>query len=284
MINSSIIPFLEIFFTHSFYKDTKMPVTIFPLGTTKGIMLKMGLFFKATPNGFILGYTPNKTEAYFEEGITSIPLIFVVKNENPLFQNITEINPYDPTKQTFLFNDLSNGPIKMNGIVANDNLIEINDEELYKDDIKDLQIGLEGNHFGIIHFGLTKQMLIMQEGKKEIQWKHPIVFSSRRVFYRYFLVNKKEAFKDIKIKYQGENIPNIVQKEAQLSNGRHALCLKLPVKFSILEHYAELPKLELLTTSGNNITITLPTPNLNAIKFIEEAGSRKVYADMYVYL
>ncbi len=289
MSSSLVIPFVNVTINHAFYRQGQMPdLSIFPLAETRTLLRKMGLFFKSTASTFSLGYTKGKTEGHFEKTETLVHLVFAVKNGNPYFQNVTDIESYSPQKKVFLFSNLAHRQIKANNKflthkekVSKADLVKLDSKKLNNRDITDLMIGHTMEHyFGLIHIALNKNVLRTQGTKKIIQWNYAIEFDNRKAFWRYFLISPKVKLKSLKVK--GKTFQ--LDKPIQLMDGTKAWLIELPEKRPLLEYNADVLSADLTVGYLPEWPIKLPNPTASSIRSAKQGEETVMCADMYVYL
>ena len=131
-MNNQITPFIKVSFKHLFFSTENMrDIQIAPTQKTAILIKNIGLFFKVGSADMMLGYS-EKTMQYLEDDPSKIMLVFVIKNENPHFQNYTQVTRFIPDEKVFYFDNL-NKEVNENNLtllhdgdyVEDENLIEL---------------------------------------------------------------------------------------------------------------------------------------------------------------
>lgn len=287
MAFNSVIIFAKTTINHAYYERNIIPdLEVSPLENTKALLRKMGMFFRAEANTFLLGYTEGKTEGYFKTEAEQVHLVFGLKNMNPYFQSITDIAAYSPQEQLFLFSNLPIGEIKpqkqflhQQAKASEEDLVELDAALLNQEDLLGLEVSQFREHyFGLIHIVINKSMLNGQEVQYLIE------FNNRKVYWRYFFLNLNDQFKALEIKEKGLVINFTVDKAVHLPNGNKAWQVEFSEEKPLFGFYHNVLSADLTMQSGKNLSIKLPNPTASNIRTIEKNGKKVFCADMYVYL
>lgn len=104
MLQTRVVPFIKVIFSHDYYRDGSMKgLQIVPTPLTVNIMRKTGLFGRQRGNEYQLGYTVGKTNRRLEDDDEVIPLVFSLNTTNANFQSISEVPLYLPGEKVFYF-------------------------------------------------------------------------------------------------------------------------------------------------------------------------------------
>ncbi len=113
MNNEKVIPFMNVTLRHSFYNNNLIEdIEVVPTPSSAVLMQKIGMIFKPEGTSFNLGASA-RTLTAVKDIPDKVMLVFLLKNNNPYFQHITELPMYRSGKELFYFDNKNESNTKV---------------------------------------------------------------------------------------------------------------------------------------------------------------------------
>ena len=258
----------EVKIMHDFFKSNRCnSFEIRPSMETQTLFKNYGILFRITKNGFVLissgdlRYSSNSFSGSFEAK-------FVMKNNDPIFQNYTNISLEKGNR--FLFKNKWG-----NGLLHESEFVDERTIDGFSDDF----------FSGIISLTLNAANEFFGEGSEKTNSEpelYSIKFSSREILVRYNFFSTQENF-DFSNYYitDEENVLKLDKvEERTLFSGKNVFCIEQAKSITCSQFYEDLYYLKKEDNFLNTFSVRLPSPDPKNIALSKE--SDKFFAEVFV--